>query len=473
MVFSSNREGGQYNLFWKAADGTGQVERLTTSPNSQYPYSFSSDGKRLVFVENSPETSRDLHLLSMDGEPISEPLLQTQFYEGSPAISPDGRWMAYYSNDYTATEDESITHKSVTPVEVSSILYLTQLMNSSRKSRSKSIQLLRFLLTFVVSVDKYAFTTSEVACECEQSHRYHRTTGWLSPLKNNSWIWVGKNRSAKPSAESLARLLPELKDSDAIIRESRRVKLIEHLGVSPAELSLRSLSEDENTRLSFVTSLSDLARAVRSDPSRLRDIATEVRNNPTILDAIEEQKHRRERVQTNQEVGNFVEALLKQALGSKGLKVKRTGVGSDFEVENDVTENDQEVWFEVGKSSKTYLIEVKATTRPHVRMTPKQVETATKEHQRFLLCVVPLRGGSVTKDEVEQSCRFVSDIGEKLKPLWKEFGSLQSAQEAAQTKLGGIELELTESKPRFRINRDIWSGGKQIADLVGYVQSGQ
>jgi len=99
VVFRSSREGGQTNLFWKAADGTGQVERLTRSPNGQQPSSFSPDGKRLVFVEQSPETGIDLHVLSMEGEPTSQPLLQTPFTEDRPVLSPDGHWIAYQSNE--------------------------------------------------------------------------------------------------------------------------------------------------------------------------------------------------------------------------------------------------------------------------------------------------------------------------------------------------------------------------------------
>ncbi|MCH7805236.1 MAG: serine/threonine-protein kinase [Acidobacteria bacterium] len=99
VVFRSSREGGQNNLFWKAADGTGQVERLTRSPNGQQPSSFSPDGKRLVFVEQSPETGFDLHVLSMEGEPTSQPLLQTPFTENRPVLSPDGHWIAYQSNE--------------------------------------------------------------------------------------------------------------------------------------------------------------------------------------------------------------------------------------------------------------------------------------------------------------------------------------------------------------------------------------
>ena len=65
IVFSSGRAGAGNNLFWKAADGTGQVERLTTNPNNQGAFSFSPDGKRLVFSE---ATTTDLQVLSMEGE---------------------------------------------------------------------------------------------------------------------------------------------------------------------------------------------------------------------------------------------------------------------------------------------------------------------------------------------------------------------------------------------------------------------
>jgi len=97
VVFDSLRDGANHNLFWKAADGTGQVERLTTSPNAQGAYSFSPDGKSLVHTEIG--TSRDLYVLSMEDERLSQPLLEGQFAENRPMLSPDGRWLAYQSNE--------------------------------------------------------------------------------------------------------------------------------------------------------------------------------------------------------------------------------------------------------------------------------------------------------------------------------------------------------------------------------------
>jgi len=96
IVFDSGRVEAGHNLFWKATDGTGQAERLTTSPTNQTANSFSPDGKRLVFRQT---VTRDLQVLSMEGERTSQLLFQSQFNEGKVKISPDGHWIAYDSNE--------------------------------------------------------------------------------------------------------------------------------------------------------------------------------------------------------------------------------------------------------------------------------------------------------------------------------------------------------------------------------------
>ena len=95
VAFASERDGTQ-NLYWKAADGTGAVERLTESENPQVPYAFTPDGRQLVFQESGPERSLDLGMLSLEGS--SEPLLATEFWEVNAEVSPDGRWLAYQSD---------------------------------------------------------------------------------------------------------------------------------------------------------------------------------------------------------------------------------------------------------------------------------------------------------------------------------------------------------------------------------------
>jgi serine/threonine-protein kinase len=87
------------NIFWKSADGTGSDERLTTSPNTQFAGAFSPDGKQLVYVEYSPTDASDIWVLTLDGDRTPRPFLRTPFVENEVALSPDGRWLTYQSNE--------------------------------------------------------------------------------------------------------------------------------------------------------------------------------------------------------------------------------------------------------------------------------------------------------------------------------------------------------------------------------------
>jgi WD40 repeat protein len=98
IAFRSTR-GGAPNVFRRAADGTGDDERLTSSPNSQIPFAFSPDGLRLVFNEAVPGTGLDLFVVSSDGKGTPQPLVQTAFVETNADLSPDGRWLVYQSNE--------------------------------------------------------------------------------------------------------------------------------------------------------------------------------------------------------------------------------------------------------------------------------------------------------------------------------------------------------------------------------------
>ena len=91
VVFGSSRDGG--GLFWKAADGSGQVERL--KEGRARPYAWAADG-RLVFEQ----ARDDIGVLTMEGERTVEMLLDAAEYDEShPALSPNGRWLAYRSNE--------------------------------------------------------------------------------------------------------------------------------------------------------------------------------------------------------------------------------------------------------------------------------------------------------------------------------------------------------------------------------------
>jgi serine/threonine-protein kinase len=98
VVYSSSRAGTP-NLFWRYADASGPEERLAASDHAQYPACFTSDGRALVFVDVDRTTREDIWVLPLDGSRKPVPFLRTPFREGLVRLSPDGRWIAYTSDE--------------------------------------------------------------------------------------------------------------------------------------------------------------------------------------------------------------------------------------------------------------------------------------------------------------------------------------------------------------------------------------
>jgi serine/threonine protein kinase len=90
---------GPENLFWKPADGSGSAERLTTSDHQHTAASWSPDGQTLAFVEVRPTTGADIWVLPLAGDRRPRAIIQTRFTEAYPEFSPDGRWLAYSSDE--------------------------------------------------------------------------------------------------------------------------------------------------------------------------------------------------------------------------------------------------------------------------------------------------------------------------------------------------------------------------------------
>lgn len=103
MVFASTREGVP-NLFQKAASGAGDDELLLKTDRVALPNDWSRDGQYLLYQQIGENTGMDLWVMPLSGDRTPFVFLQTGFQEGLGRFSPDGRWVAYVSNESGRSE---------------------------------------------------------------------------------------------------------------------------------------------------------------------------------------------------------------------------------------------------------------------------------------------------------------------------------------------------------------------------------
>ncbi|MEQ1759843.1 MAG: protein kinase, partial [Vicinamibacterales bacterium] len=99
IAFVSNRRGGVFDIYVKNANGTGDEELLFASADHKMVNDWSADGRYLVFEAQNAATKTDLWALPLAGERRAMKLLGTPFTEQAGALSPDGRWLAYMSDE--------------------------------------------------------------------------------------------------------------------------------------------------------------------------------------------------------------------------------------------------------------------------------------------------------------------------------------------------------------------------------------
>ena len=114
IVFDSNRKGHR-DLYLKPSDGAGNEELLLESAQDKSANDWSRDGRFLLYTSTDPQTGYDLWMLPMQGDPSASSgqapsagsgqgrkpsvFLKTNFDERRARFSPDGRWVAYMSNE--------------------------------------------------------------------------------------------------------------------------------------------------------------------------------------------------------------------------------------------------------------------------------------------------------------------------------------------------------------------------------------
>ena len=98
IVYSSVRERAVANLYKKASSGAAREELLLETAEAKQADDWSRDGRSILYEVNTSQ-GRDLWVLPLSGDRKPVPFLKTQFNERKGRFSPDGKWIAYTSNE--------------------------------------------------------------------------------------------------------------------------------------------------------------------------------------------------------------------------------------------------------------------------------------------------------------------------------------------------------------------------------------
>ena len=98
IAFASSRK-GNHDLYEKPASGATEEKVLLQTALPKFPDDWSGDGKYLLYEESDPKTLSDLWLLPLFGDRKPVPYLKTPFNQVHAQFSPDGKWVAYVSDE--------------------------------------------------------------------------------------------------------------------------------------------------------------------------------------------------------------------------------------------------------------------------------------------------------------------------------------------------------------------------------------
>jgi eukaryotic-like serine/threonine-protein kinase len=95
---------GEAGIFVRNVDGSGAPQQIILGHGTNYPGPFTPDGSALVSVPLNSSTGFDIEVLQLKAEPSLQPLMATPYSEGYAALSADGRWLAYVTDESGRSE---------------------------------------------------------------------------------------------------------------------------------------------------------------------------------------------------------------------------------------------------------------------------------------------------------------------------------------------------------------------------------
>ena len=396
-------------------------------------------------------------------------ILSDKGYVRTDVVFSDNRSVGDFLPDEPLADGD---HKTVDTVAVTDLMLLTRdrvgIMARVRGSQVLARLFWEFLTEWLIVRDPEGVEVGTAKCECGESHRYYPAM-WLVPVVKNRWVPQGNDIRDRPSAQSLARLLRGSGWTPSSLGDrSATIRLLEAIRVTRLDLTRHFIVSGEQSRSAMDSAMTDILVSTGGDLSDVREFVEDLKTDKDLHTHLADRRERRRIVNENQRLGDLVEDLVKKGLEDEGFTVRRTGIGSDFEIEYDLIRENEEMGIELSRNDRTWLVEVKATRERSVRMTARQAETAVTEGDGFLLCVVPVErnGADLEVEDVRADMRFVENIGPRVKPLCGDLDVLDDLRDDATAPSGsGIQLEIEAGTARIRVDRTVWQDGVHLDDL--------
>ena len=275
---------------------------------------------------------------------------------------------------------------------------------------------------------------------------------WLADLRIRPWVPISDEDGKPVPMLANDKTLSELLDPAWLENNDPAIRLLsEWFEFDQLELRLLGIEPDSDRREELRNGLARLVESGGADPEFYSSLAEEV----------EARRRRSEDFERFRCMGIGVQEAVKSAMEMHELDLELVDHGFDYEVtvRTDDTIDDLSARFTVGP----YLLEVKATTTGQARLTPLQAETASREPDNYVLCVVDLRS---FEDEdlaiewsasvVEPLAKIVPDIGSRVKGTYSLVEDATSRSIAVRN----------ESALRYEVPSEVWESGISIAEWV-------
>jgi Tol biopolymer transport system component len=99
LAFASDRDGGLASVYQKASSGAGEDELIVKTSVATFPEDWAPDQRVLTIGHGTPGRAMGIWLWPTTGERKETPIVDTEFSDILSKFSPDGRWIAYTSNE--------------------------------------------------------------------------------------------------------------------------------------------------------------------------------------------------------------------------------------------------------------------------------------------------------------------------------------------------------------------------------------